>query len=288
VSPGTALAQNGTPGGKDDAKKARADKSHKDAKKDGDSERRSEKPKKDTTTPNQGETSKVLTVSGMSCPSPVPGSKVEGGLGTTITVSSSLPIARVTLKSGNSATVVGASFSADFKSATITLSKDVSNYIVWTCASSGGEKPDACPNLEGQQGTVPTGFVKDAQGNCVRQKEDVCPNLEGQQGTVPKGFVKDAQGNCVKEKEDVCPNLEGVQTTVPTGMVKDAQGNCVKPKNPDACPNLEGQQGTVPSGMIKDAQGNCVKPQDSDVCLISRASRPPFRPAWSRTRRASA
>src|SRR5688500_5038280 len=149
VSPGTALAQNGTPGGKDDAKKARADKSHKDGKKDGDSERRSEKPKKDTTTPNQGETSKVLTVSGMSCPSPVPGSKVEGGRGTTISVSSSLPIARVTLKSGNSATVVGASFSADFKSATITLSKDVSNYIVWTCASSGGEKPDACPNLEG-------------------------------------------------------------------------------------------------------------------------------------------
>jgi hypothetical protein len=63
---------------------------------------------------------------------------------------------------------------------------------------------------------------------------DVCPNIAGDQATVPAGMVKDAHGNCVPAtpppdhpSTDVCPNIAGDQATVPAGMVKDAHGNCV-------------------------------------------------------------
>ena len=82
---------------------------------------------------NQGDSDKVLTVDNpnVSCASPVEGSKVEGGLGTTISFSAAAPIDFVTVKSGQGAVVVSATF--DTTSGTITLSKDVSNYVVWTC-----------------------------------------------------------------------------------------------------------------------------------------------------------
>ena len=82
---------------------------------------------------NQGDPDKVLTVDNpnVSCASPVAGPKVEGNLGTTITFSAGAPIDFVTVKSGKGAVVVSAAF--DTTSGTITLSKDVSNYVVWTC-----------------------------------------------------------------------------------------------------------------------------------------------------------
>jgi hypothetical protein len=82
---------------------------------------------------NQGDPSKVLTVDNpnVSCASPVAGPKVEGNLGTTISFSAAAPIDFVTVKSGQGAVVVSAEF--DTTSGTITLSKDVSNYVVWTC-----------------------------------------------------------------------------------------------------------------------------------------------------------
>lgn len=82
---------------------------------------------------NQGDPDKVLTVDNpnVSCASPVAGPKVEGNLGTTITFSAGAPIDFVTVKSGKGAVVVSATF--DTTSGTITLSKDVSNYVVWTC-----------------------------------------------------------------------------------------------------------------------------------------------------------
>jgi hypothetical protein len=50
-------------------------------------------------TQNQGDEDKVLTVDNpaVSCANPVPGAKVEGGLGTTITFSASAPIDFVTV-----------------------------------------------------------------------------------------------------------------------------------------------------------------------------------------------
>ena len=62
---------------------------------------------------------------------PTPGKKVEGNFGRTIKVSSYHPIDLVTVKSGEGAYVVSSWF--DTYKGKITLSKDVSNYVVWTC-----------------------------------------------------------------------------------------------------------------------------------------------------------
>jgi hypothetical protein len=74
---------------------------------------------------------------------------------------------------------------------------------------------DECPNIAGDQGSVPPGLIKDGSGNCVeppRQPADVCPNIEGLQTSLPAGFVRDASGNCV------CPPVTvTVNTTQPAG-----------------------------------------------------------------------
>jgi hypothetical protein len=82
---------------------------------------------------DQGNPSKVLTVDNpnVSCESPAAGPKVEGDLGPTIIVSAQYPIDFVTVKSGVDAIVVSAQF--DTNHGQITLSKDVSSYVVWTC-----------------------------------------------------------------------------------------------------------------------------------------------------------
>jgi hypothetical protein len=83
--------------------------------------------------PNQGDPDKVLTVDNpnVSCENPKPGDKVEGDFGRKIHVSSNRPIDFVTVKSGKNAEVVFAEF--DTFKGKIKLSKDVSNYVVWTC-----------------------------------------------------------------------------------------------------------------------------------------------------------
>jgi hypothetical protein len=82
---------------------------------------------------DQGNPAKVLTVDdpNVSCESPVHGPKVEGDLGPTIIVSAEDPIDFVTVKSGVDAVVVSAQF--DTNQGQITLSKDISSYVVWTC-----------------------------------------------------------------------------------------------------------------------------------------------------------
>jgi hypothetical protein len=93
----------------------------------------------ETDPPNQGEADKVLTVeSGYTCSGTmVAGEKVEGdSLGPTITVTATSPIVQVTIKSGSEAAVVTATWSTDFLTGTITISKDVSNYVVWTCSAT--------------------------------------------------------------------------------------------------------------------------------------------------------
>jgi hypothetical protein len=65
---------------------------------------------------------------------------------------------------------------------------------------------------------------------------DVCPNLPGNQATVPSGMIKNQAGNCVTPTNpptDVCPNINGNQATVPSGMTKDNAGNCVTPPPPN-------------------------------------------------------
>lgn len=102
---------------------------------------------------------------------------------------------------------------------------------------------------------------------CTPPPTDECPNIAGNQSSVPAGLIKDASGNCVTPPPppDSCPNIEGTQSSVPAGMIKDANGNCVTPPPPppppppptDECPNIEGNQASVPVGMTKDATGIC-------------------------------
>ena len=69
----------------------------------------------------------------------------------------------------------------------------------------------------------------------LKPKVDVCPNIPGDQETIPPGMVKDENGNCVTPPPpptDVCPNIPGLQETIPPGMVKDENGNCVTPPTP--------------------------------------------------------
>lgn len=94
--------------------------------------------------------------------------------------------------------------------------------------------PDVCPNIQGNQAEVPSGYFKDGQGNCV---QDVCPNLEGGQATVPNGYFL-SNGQCI---QDVCPNLEGGQATVPSGYHLEG-GQCVKDPTCDEYVALHLQQ----------------------------------------------
>ena len=121
---------------------------------------------------------------------------------------------------------------------------------------------DVCPNLEGNQATVPEGYTL-VHGECVIVPPlvDVCPNLEGNQATVPEGYTL-VHGECVivPPLVDVCPNLEGNQATVPEGYTL-VHGECViVPPPVDVCPNIHGDQATVPGGLVKNEHGDCVTP----------------------------
>jgi hypothetical protein len=83
--------------------------------------------------PNQGDPDKVITVNNQNvqCQNPQPQQKREGDFGRTINVRANHPIDFVTVKSGQGAFVVSKSF--DTFQGQITLSKDVSNFVVWVC-----------------------------------------------------------------------------------------------------------------------------------------------------------
>jgi hypothetical protein len=86
--------------------------------------------------PNQGDPSKVLTVDNPYeyCDA-VPGYKVEGDFGQYIKIWSKDPIDFVTVKSGRDASVLWSDTGEDYGKYWIKfkLSKDISNYVVWTC-----------------------------------------------------------------------------------------------------------------------------------------------------------
>ncbi len=92
---------------------------------------------------NQGDPSKVLTVDNtyVSCDDPTPSDKVEGGLGRWIAGGSADLIDKVTVKSGEGAEATEQTTVSD-NSFFIKLTKDVSNYVVWTCPFDQDEYPD--------------------------------------------------------------------------------------------------------------------------------------------------
>ena len=90
-----------------------------------------------------------------------------------------------------------------------------------------------------EDGTPRAGHEDDYLGPCnPPPPTDVCPNIEGNQADVPTGMIKNEQGNCVTPTPptDVCPNIEGNQADVPAGMIKNEQGNCVTPTTPTTPP----------------------------------------------------
>jgi hypothetical protein len=100
------------------------------------------------------------------------------------------------------------------------------------------EQPkDECPNIAGNQNSVPAGLVKDSNGNCVQPHHqpptDACPNLEGFQSSIPAGFVRDSSGNCV------CPPTTVTVHTVPQAVplvaaVSAAPQSVIKTTTPKA------------------------------------------------------
>ena len=87
---------------------------------------------------NQGDESKVLEIDNgnVSCPYPTALEKVEGDMGRWIQGSSTDLIDKVTVKSGQGAAVVQQYTTVSDHYFFIKLTKDVSNYIVWTCPST--------------------------------------------------------------------------------------------------------------------------------------------------------
>jgi hypothetical protein len=68
----------------------------------------------------------------LSCESPVPSVPVVGQLGETITVSAEDPIDFVLVKTAPGAEVV----TADFVAGQITLTENITSYVVWTCPAT--------------------------------------------------------------------------------------------------------------------------------------------------------
>ena len=72
----------------------------------------------------------------VSCESPVPSVPVVGQLGETITVSAEDPIDFVVVKSTPDAEVVSTQFDTTSTSGQITLSDDITSYVVFTCSAT--------------------------------------------------------------------------------------------------------------------------------------------------------
>jgi hypothetical protein len=68
----------------------------------------------------------------ISCETPVPSVPVVGQLGDTITVSTEDPIDFVLVKSAPNAEVM----TADFNTGEITLTENITSYVVWTCPTT--------------------------------------------------------------------------------------------------------------------------------------------------------
>ena len=147
------------------------------------------------------------------------------------------------------------------------------------CSRTTLVSTDVCRNIGGTQTSVPSGYTRDASGNCNQTVTDVCRNIGGTQTSVPYGYTRDASGNC--SQVDVCSNISGTQTSVPTGYVLNGN-QCVLDSNCDdshtenelfcdngiekkwncspidLCPNIRGNQLAIPANYTKNSTtGNC-------------------------------
>jgi hypothetical protein len=127
--------------------------------------------------------------------------------------------------------------------------------------ADGNCVPDVCPNIAGNQASVPNGMVVDANGDCITPPDpDLCSNIAGIQRQVPNGLTRLLDGRCVA---DLCSNIEGVQETVPDGFVR-LHGECFRlPPPPPPTDNYQGQYPHVePLGVMNTATETRNEPED--------------------------
>lgn len=125
---------------------------------------------------------------------------------------------------------------------------------------------DLCPNLDGVQSTIPSGFHLEGI-DCVPDVVivDVCSNLAGVQESLPAGYQSTTEGICTPlPPVDRCANLDGIQETVPDGYQVTEGGVCTLIPLADLCLNLPGNQSSVPEGYVQNGL-NCT-PLVVDIC----------------------
>lgn len=139
---------------------------------------------------------------------------------------------------------------------------------------------DVCPNIPGNQPTLPHGMQLDDDDNCFTPTPppppDACPNLNDHQAAIPVGYYRNQSGNCVSQTRpprDVCPNLTDTQTEVPYGMQTVENSDCVWPPT-DVCSNIPGPQGTLPDKMKLSDTNECYTP---NVTTPTKPSQPQLR-----------
>ena len=108
---------------------------------------------------------------------------------------------------------------------------DTKHKVFWVGPCDTPPPPvDVCPNIEGDQATVPVGLIVDDEGDCVEPPTilDVCPNIAGNQDEVPAGLVK-VDGECAEiagtetasptpDKKPTVKGTEAVPTAVDAGI----------------------------------------------------------------------
>ena len=141
---------------------------------------------------------------------------------------------------------------------------------------------DVCPNIPGEQPTLPAGMQHDTDGNCYTPTTpptdptpeppvDLCLNITGTQETLPAGYYRTTEGNCYLQPAepeplvDVCQNLDGVQAAVPEGHFLTPNNTCLPaPNEVDVCLNIPGVQTATPTDM-KNNNGQCSTPQSVSI-----------------------
>jgi len=125
---------------------------------------------------------------------------------------------------------------------------------------------DVCPNIAGNQPTLPGGMQHDQNGDCYTPAPppppDACSNLTGHQTAVPAGYYRNQSGNCIAQTRpprDVCPNITDTQAEMPYGMQTTENGDCVWPLH-DVCPNILGPQEQMPEKMTYNKSNECYTP----------------------------
>lgn len=113
------------------------------------------------------------------------------------------------------------------------------------------EETDVCPNISGDQPSLPADYHFDDAGNCIEDEVpvDVCDNLPGDQDSVPVGYHQDGN-NCFPDDE--CPEVN----------VSSVSNNC---EEIDYCPNISDVQPSVPVGYVVTERGECVPEEHEEA-----------------------